>query len=337
MAEHRHRAPGKGRTPGRGRTSGKQSAPDFDPDFGDLPLTEARQDIVIGRWQGVRDLLRATGTDWPRRTHRQRILSHAAAGSSAVETWRAAEPDSPDAAVLRAATEVVRVFNQAIAAGRGIGVDQARLDGAVLTCLDAADASPDDPMPWVSLLTVARLYEGGIAQGELRRWWDEMRRRDPYNMEGHVQLLRYFSARWHGTHGRMYDFARDAAGAAPPGSSLSVLVQIARVEEFRHVAEAGRGRRPVRDFGQHWHHELAVTEVRRTFERWIGWRAAGPVVPEEVGELNYLTHAACYAGLDDEARALFELLGSRAARVPWSYTGDAAEQFTAFRTARLEG
>lgn len=343
MTDHRHRAAGgraRGRNrspekPGRAGRQGKQGAPDFDPDFGDRALTEARQDIVIGRWQGVRDLLHDTGDDWPRRTHRMRILSHAAADSSAVETWRAAEPGNPDAAVLRAATEVVRVFNQAIAAGRGTGIDPARLDSAVLTCLGAADASPADPLPWVSLLTVARLYEGGLAAGELRRWWDELRHRDPYNMEGHVQLVRYFSARWHGTHGRMYDFARDAAGAAPPGSALPVVVQIARVEEFRYVAEGSRGR-PVRDFGQHWHHELAVTEVRRTFERWIGARRDGPVVPEEVGELNYLTHAACYAGLDDVARDLFALLGWRAARVPWSYTGDAAEQFTAFRAARLE-
>ncbi|MFI5758690.1 hypothetical protein [Streptomyces sp. NPDC051569] len=330
MAERRHRAPG-------GRPPGRNGAPDFDPDFGDRPLTEARHDIVIGRWQGVRDLLHVTGDDWPRRAHRVRILSHAAANSSAVENWRAAEPENPDAAVLRAATEVVRVFSRAIAAGRGVGLERARLDAAVLACLTAADARPADPMPWVSLLTVARLYEDGVSRGEIRRWWDELRRRDPYNMEGHVQLLRYFSARWHGTHGRMYDFARDAAGAAPPGSPLPVLVQIARVEEFRYVAEAAKGRRAVRDFGQHWHHELAVTEVVRTFDRWIGGRSYGPAVPEEIGELNYLTHAACYAGLNDLAARLFGLLGWRAARVPWSYTGDPAEQFTAFRRARLDG
>ncbi|QXE39199.1 hypothetical protein KQY30_17065 [Streptomyces sp. GMY02] len=300
-------------------------------------MTEARHDIVIGRWQGVRDLLRATGDDWPRRTHRIRLLSHAAAGSSAVENWRAAEPDSPDVAVLRAATEVVRAFNLAIAAGRGVATDPARLDATVLICLQAAEAHPADPMPWVSLLTVARLYQDGVSRGELRRWWDELRRRDPYNTEGHTQLLRYHAARWHGTHGRMYDFARDAAGAAPPGSPLPVLVQIARVEEYRYAAEGVRGRGPVRNFGRHWHHELAVTEVRRTFDRWIGARAPGPVVPEETGELNYLTHAACYAGLHEEARQLFELMGTRAARVPWAYTGDPAEQITAFRRGRQDG
>ncbi|AVZ74189.1 hypothetical protein SLUN_20495 [Streptomyces lunaelactis] len=309
----------------------RRFAPDFDPAFGDRPLTEALHDIVIGRWQGVRDLLRATGDDWPLRTHRLRLLSHAAAGSSAVESWRAAEPGNPDVAVLRAATEVVRVFHQAIEAGRGVGIDHARLDVAVMACLGAADARPADPMPWVSLLTVARLYEEGIPRRELRGWWDELRRRDPYNIEGHVQLLRYYSARWHGTHGTMYDFARDAAGASPPGSPLPVLVQIARVEEYRYVREGTRGRAPVRDFGRHWHHELAVTEVRRTWDRWIGGRTPGPAVPEEIGELNYLTHAACYAGLSEEARQLFELLGTQAARVPWSYTGDAEEEFMKWR------
>ncbi|WP_245703755.1 hypothetical protein [Streptomyces lushanensis] len=335
MAEHRHRATGR-RSAGRppGEPAGKESAPDLDPDFGDRPLTEARQDIVIGRWQGVRDLLSATGDDWPRRTHRIRLLAHAAAGSSAVENWRTAEPDSPDVAVLRAATEVVRAFNLAIAAGRGVAVDRERLDATVRVCLRAAEISRADPMPWVSLLTVARLYEDGVSRSELRRWWDELRRRDPYNTEGHTQVLRYFSARWHGTHGRMYDFARDAAGAAPPGSPLPVLVQIARVEEYRYATEGAGGRRAVRDFGQHWRHELAVTEARRTFDRWIGGRPRGPVLPEEVGELNYLTHAVCYAGLDDEAGQLFGLLGPRAAQVPWSYTGDPAEQFTAFRRGR---
>ncbi|WP_228976019.1 hypothetical protein [Streptomyces sp. DH12] len=332
-----------GRTGRRGGLLGRAAraardgrfVPDLDPYFGDAALGEVRHDLVIGRWQGLRDLLRETGDDWPLRTHRVRLLAHAAAGTSAVEGWWAAEPDNPDAAVLRAATGVVRVFDAAIAAGRGTPVDRARVDAAVHACLAAADARPVDPMPWVSLLTVARLYEGGVGRAELRRWWDELRRRDPHNTEGHVQLLRYWSARWHGTHGSMYDFARDAAGAAPPGCPLPVLVQIARVEEYRYVVdgELGRGRRPgsVRGFDQHWKHELAVTEVRRTWERWIGDRAPGPVRPEEVELLNYLTHAACHAGRLEVADELFRLLGSRASRVPWSYTGDPAEQFTRWR------
>ncbi|ALC21986.1 hypothetical protein ACH46N_17090 [Streptomyces pristinaespiralis] len=307
----------------------RRFVPDFDPAFGDRPLTDALHDIVIGRWQGVRDLLHATGDDWPLRTHRIRLLAHAAAGSSTAGIWRAAEPHRPDAAVLYAATEVVRAFQRVIATGRG-AADRERLDAAVRACLDAADAHPADPMPWVSLLTVARLYEDGVPRRELRGWWDELRRRDPYNVEGHVQLLRYHSARWHGSHGRMYDFARDAAGASPPGSPLPVLVQIARAEEYRYISDAAQGR-VVRGFDQHWKHELAIREIRRTWERWVLWRTDGPVAPEEIGELNYLTHAACLAGLRQEAGGLFTLLGTRAAYLPWAYTGDAAEQFTRWR------
>ncbi|WP_030752497.1 hypothetical protein [Streptomyces griseus] len=314
------------------RRRGERFAPAFDPDFGDRALTEARHDIVIGRWQGVRNLLAATGDDWARRTHRIRLLSHAAAGSSTVETWRAAEPHSADAAVLRAATEVVRVFDAAIAAGRGAAIDRSRIDAAVDACRGAAEAAPADPMPWVSLLSVARLYEGGVPRRELRYWFDELRRRDPYNTEGHVQVLRYLSARWHGTHGSMYDFARDAAGVAPPGSALPVLVQVARVEEYRYIADGALGRGPVRGFDQHWKHELAVTELRRTHDRWIlGRDRSLPVPPEEVGDLNFLAHAACHAGEAELARELMELLGTRAAWVPWSYTGDPEEQFTRFR------
>ncbi|MEV6650218.1 hypothetical protein [Streptomyces sp. NPDC051219] len=317
----------------------RRFVPDFDPDFGDRPLTAARHDIVIGRWQGVRDLLLATGPVRSRRTHRLRLLAHAAAGSTAVESWLAAEPENPDAVVLRAATEVVRIFNVAVATGRGGEVDRDRIDLAVMACLRAADACPADPMPWASLLTVARLYEGGVQRRELARWWSELRDRDPYNIEGHVQMLRYYSARWHGTHGTMYDFARDAAGAAPPGSPLPVLVQIARVEEYRYIAEGAKGRQVLggSNVGQHWNHELAVQEVRRTFDRWIAAREGttaaqdGPFPPEEVAELNYLAHAACYAGLHGEAAHLFRALDGRAARVPWSYTGDAAQQFTRWR------
>ncbi|MEU1276831.1 hypothetical protein [Streptomyces sp. NPDC005805] len=320
------------------RPQRRRFVPDFDPSHGDRALSETLDDIVIGRWQGVRDLLRDGGDDWARRTHRIRVLAHAAAGWSATRMWQDAEPASADAAVLRAATEVVGVFHRAIAAGhapprQGTGVGREHLDAAVRVCLDAASRHPADPMPWVSLLTVARLYEGGVPRRELRRWWDEMRRRDPYNVEGHVQLMRYHSARWHGSHGRMYDFARDAAGTAPPGSPLPVLVQVARAEEYRYVCDTAQGR-AVRGFDQHWKHELAVTEIRRTWERWILLRADGPVPPQEVAELNYLAHAACHAGLHLEAGGLFVLLGDRAAHLPWAWTGDPATQFTAWR-ARL--
>ncbi|MEU2285331.1 hypothetical protein ABZ614_25870 [Streptomyces sp. NPDC013178] len=306
-------------------------APDFDPDCGDEPLSSARQDIVIGRWQGLRALLRDTGPDWLARGHRVRLLAQGCAGSSTVESWLAAEPHSADALALRAATETARAFNLAITAGRGVPIDQHRIDTAVLACLAAADAYPEDPTPWVSLISVARLYPSGVRRQELARWWDELHQRDPYSMEGHLQVLHYYSARWHGTHGLMYDFARDAAGVAPPGCALPVLVQYARVEEYRYGLEAAQGHSTTVGLGRHWTHDGALGDLRRTWERWIMDRPETEIAPGELRDLNYLAHAACSAGAADMAGPLLRMLGQRATRTPWSYTGDPAQQITRWR------
>ncbi|GCB43435.1 hypothetical protein [Streptomyces sp. NL15-2K] len=306
-------------------------AADFDSDWGDAALTSARQDIVIGRWQGLRGLLDATGPDWLSRGHRVRLLAQSCAGSSTVESWLAAEPRRADALVLHAATETARAFNLAIAAGRGVPIDRHRLDAAVTACLQAAEAYPADPTPWASLISVARLYPAGVRREELARWWDELHARDPYHVEGHLQILHYYSSRWHGTHGLMYDFARDAAGVAPPGCALPVLVQYARVEEYRCTLEGARGRHASVGLGQHWSHDGAVNDVRRTWQRWITGRAESVVAPGELRDVNYLTHAACYAGLRDIAASLLRMLGRRATHAPWSYTGDPDKQFTKWR------
>jgi hypothetical protein len=128
----------------------------------------------------------------------------------------------------------------------------------------------------------------------------------------------------------MYDFARDAAGVAPPGSPLPVLVQYARVEEYRALREENAHQTGV-GIGQHWSHDGAASDVRRTWQRWITGRPDGPPPPGEVRDLNYLTHAACSAGLTDIAGSLFNIVGQRATRTPWSYTGDPSRQITKWR------
>ncbi|MEU3281933.1 hypothetical protein [Streptomyces antibioticus] len=310
----------------------KRFTPDFDPDCGDTPLTSTRPDIVIGHWQGLRDLLRSTGADWPSRGHRIRLLAQACASSSTAESWLAAEPRNADALVMRAATETARAFNLAIAAGRGLPIDPGRIDAAVMTCLRAAEAYPEDPTPWISLISVARLYPTGVRRQELARWWDMLYERDPYNVEAHLQILHYYSARWHGTHGLMYDFANDAAAVAPPGSALPILLQYARVEEYRHILDTEQGKPSTYlKIRQHWNNDGAVNEVRRTWQRWIATRQDDHIPPEEIRDLNYLTHAACCARQESMAATLFRLLGKRATSAPWFYTGDPEKQFMRWR------
>ncbi|MER8186068.1 hypothetical protein [Kitasatospora sp. NPDC094015] len=307
------------------RARSRPSSSAFDPTLGDRPLAEARQDVLVGRWQGARDLLHATGRDWDRRTHRMRLLADAAAGNRTVENWQAAEPGSRDAMVLRAETDVMRLFN-AVAAGAppvpgADATDRDRLDRAVRTCLLAADAAPEDPVPWVSLMTLARLYAGGHPQ--TGTWWSELKARDQDNREGHHQVLRHLSARWHGSHGKMYNFAWDAASFAPSGSPLLVLTQVARAEHHRSLS----GSNEITDLllSQHWKSEVAVRDLEQSCEHWLRHRSYE--FAQDVADLNYLAHGLVMAGMTEQAGHVLTLLGNRPTRVPWAYSGDPEELF----------
>lgn len=294
--------------------------PEFDLTLGDRPLAGAREEAAMGRWQGLPALLEPTWGHWDLRTHRIRLLAQAVAETSTAEDWHAAAPHSPDALVLRAETEVMRVFSGAVASGRAGGAEHNRLDQAVHFCLRAAKAAPDDPMPWVSLLTVARLFPGGHPQSE--RWWHELQLRDRCNREAHHQVLRHVSASWHGSHAAMYDFAHDVVRSAPPGSPLAVLLLLARVEEFRYRVKREGESSP--DLRGHWCSEAAACDVRRVFGLWIE-RWDGVDRAQDIADLHYLLHAACFGGLDSMAAHLFELIDNRASRTPWSYFGDPAD------------
>ncbi|TDU77006.1 MULTISPECIES: hypothetical protein [unclassified Streptomyces] len=299
------------------------AAPQYDPAFGDKALSEACQDVAAGRWQGLRDLLAAGAPrDWDRRSHRIRLLADAAADRRVAEAWQASEPDSPDALVLRADIEVMRMF---AVARRGTMPAVNRLDWTARICLQASEAAPEDPHPWVSLVTLARLYEGGHAA--MGRWWQELCARDPYHREAHHQGLRYMSARWHGSHGQAYNFARDRAAAAPLGSPLAVLPQVARAEQYRHRAES-EGRNSL-DLLHHWSGDAGRWDLRTTMERWIGSRTAPQA--QDVADLNHLAHGLVHADMLAEAATVFDLLDGRATRVPWAYTGDPEQQYVRWR------
>ncbi|MET9686856.1 hypothetical protein ABZY81_00015 [Streptomyces sp. NPDC006514] len=301
----------------------KPFTPEFDATLRDRDLAKARQDIAIGRWQGLPELLHSTGHDWDRRTHRVRLLAQSTAGTTIAEEWYTARPGDPDALVLRADTEVLRCFNLAVAAGDPGAAGQDRLDMAVRTCLRAADVHPYDPVPWVSLLTIARLYPGGHRQ--FNRWWKELKLRHRDNREAHNQALRHVSARWHGTHGTMYDFARDVVDSTAPGSPLAVLLQVARLEEYRYRLE--REGDMALFLRRHWSTDVALADTRRTWDTWVvNWD--GIYRAQDVADFNYLLHATCAGGLYGEAAYLFRLLAGQATAVPWSYFGDPATVIT---------
>lgn len=301
------------------------TAPVYDPTFGDRALAEARQDMFLGRWEGARDLLARGSGDWDRRAHRIRLLADAAAGRRTVDVWQASDPANPDAAVLRAETEVMRMF---AAARTGQSCDAARLERAAGFCRRASEIASADPYPWVSLLALGRLYPDGHAQ--MNEWWQEILRRDPYHREAHHQALRYLSARWHGSYGAALNFAWDAASYAPEGSPLAILPQVARAEQYRHRVEA-EGRASL-GLTRHWNDERACRDLRDALDRWITRQVPAA---QDVADLNHLAHGLVQGGMADRAGDIFRLLDNQATEVPWSYTGYPEQLYIRWRDKTL--
>ncbi|HTJ71415.1 MAG TPA: hypothetical protein VL551_27990 [Actinospica sp.] len=307
---------------------GRGFKPVFDICLRDRELRTAVEDVGIGRWVGVRELLERTGADWDRRTHRIRVLADAAAGGKCVETWQVAQPDNVDALVLRAEVEVVRTFR---VAARDGSVATMRLDATVEACITAAKAAPTDPVPVVSLLTVARLYPGG--QREIDGWWGELQRRDPFNREACHQVLRYFSSRYHGSAATAHNLARECAQRAPYGSPLAVLPLVARVEEFKF----GQTRHNAVDLALNdiWISEAAMYDLDVAFDRWF--RRRGRVYAQDVPDLHYLAHGLCFGNRVEQAAPIFELIGDLGVSNPWALAGDPAATFGYWRNRALGG
>lgn len=306
----------------------RSGAPLYDQAYGDRALAEGCQDMVMGRWEGARDLLaEQPRDDWDRRAHRLRLLADAAANRRTVDVWQASDPANPDAAVLRAETEVMRMF---AAARTGTLPGKESLDRAARMCLQASDLAPEDPHPYVSLVALGRLYAGGDPY--MGQWWKELRDRDPHHREGHHQALRYLSARWHGSHGEANNFAWEVASYAPAGSPLAILPQVARAEQYRFQTEAD-GRTAI-GLAFHWNGERARWDLRTALEKWINHRTVPQA--QDVADLNHLAHGLVHAGMEEEATGVFCLLDNRATRIPWSYTsGDAESLFVRWRDKAL--
>lgn len=306
----------------------------MDPALGDIALAEARDALASGDWGQARDVLAQTrksadGPVWDRRSHRVRVLAEAVANSSWVERWQVLEPVNPDAALLRAQVETVRALRGSLTGGGGYRESAAE---ALDLCIHAAEMAPEDPTPWVIMLTLARAADRGLKGGHDEFWrrWQEMRARDTFNRDGHHEALMYLFAAWCGSHQEMYDFAYWLAGEAPPGSPLAVLPLVAHAEVFRSgTAEVPKQRQSSPH--AHWSRDLVSADVDRVLHSWLG----SAVEPHAQADLdrNYLLHAMVYSGRvdTDETRALFDAIGSHAMRVPWSYVGDPGATFLYWR------
>ncbi len=208
-----------------------------EPALGDASLRRAARHAAMGSWEHVRDLLAATGKDWPLRTHRISVLAHGAVGLQWPTAWLLAEPESLDARILGAQVDVFEL--RALILRRDPSATN-ELAGAVVEGLEElAELVPADPGPWLSLLTLAPVLgegravrmqwgEASFETGEQSfEWFREALARDPENWLAHQLMLRAQTARLRMSPPReslaLLDYAAAVAATVPADSPLAVI------------------------------------------------------------------------------------------------------------------
>ncbi|MFH8618939.1 hypothetical protein ACH4E8_28280 [Streptomyces sp. NPDC017979] len=296
-----------------------QFRPVYHPAGHDNELRAALQDLRTGRWLSMRNLLNNTPV-WGLWTQRTQVLAAVAAGSDAVQAWRAEEPESLAAIVMQCRVAVERALR---AHRENHPRTQELWHEAWEACRVAAQHGPNDPVPWVCLLALAQLDEKQRLE-EHRQVppgpmlfpgpWGllaEAHRRDPYNREAYHRMLQFVYGRRSGGHlSEAVNFVQWAASSAPAGSALLVLPLFVRVERYR------RDRGHERALDLHWVTEDAIREAMLALE---GWFARTDPVSSSLLDLNHLAHALWGAGRFVEAARVFDALGPYYTAPPWQY------------------
>lgn len=159
----------------------------WDPAGADEDLAAACRDLEAGRFGLAREALAVTREDFATRAQRSMVMaSVAAAGEGEVaQHWLREAPQDPDAVLLWARTAVVLAL-------RSSRAREAWTQLAVRACNEAAVAFPQDPTPWVALLTLARI--GVFPRVTVREGWAAYwARHVPFGPREHPDDL---DARW---------------------------------------------------------------------------------------------------------------------------------------------
>ncbi|MEU6218235.1 hypothetical protein ABZ845_12060 [Streptomyces sp. NPDC047022] len=96
--------------------------------------------------------------------------------------------------------------------------------------LEAAELRPEWVTPWRRLLTSGRGMSLGPAVNEARL--DAALRRDPLDLETHIEWVSQLQPRWGGEPGEALAFARKAFAGAPEGHRLGCVIAMAHIEDW---------------------------------------------------------------------------------------------------------
>lgn len=184
--------------------------------------------------------------------------------------------------------------------------------------LEAAELRPDWVTPWRHLLTSGRgmsvddsVQEARLAAGL---------RRDPLNLDIHLEWVSHLQPRWGGEPGQALEFARKAFAAAPDGHRLGCVIAMAHIEEWvesedRECLQQPRIRAELRAAAER-------SILHHAYERRLGWQ----------GDYNTFAMALSLAGSSTASNVFRELEGV-ITQWPWTFMADPEKAYARFRKA----
>jgi len=312
-----------------------KEGPPVDRFRGDQQARQLFEEVQAGNWSGLHDFFEGT-RDWDDREFYVAVLSEFEGLPDWLDEWRAARSDSSIPHLFRGQHMVYWAW-QARGSGRGrtVGQDAARMFYERLVLADrelerAVGLDPADPTPLTSQLWVAIGLQ--LGQVELRRRFDELRRRDPWNHAGHMAMIQGFARKWGGSHDAMFDLARDTHRDAPDGHSVHTVICSAHLERWLDMSQFAEEKPHQTTY---FRNAQVANEVQEAADRYI----RSPAMKETkrtVDDRNYF--AMCFRLIRDFRSQLeqMELIGDSIQFLPWAFQGNAGWAFERARTYAQE-
>ncbi|MFD0370841.1 hypothetical protein [Streptomyces sp. NPDC127114] len=298
----------------------------------DPALAAALDAARTGDWKPAAELLSATtaGPDWETRTFQvARLGSLAAEDDTWLAAWEAAEPDSPDAAVVRADSSV-SLAGELRGSATAANTTREQFDGfhrmmrrARGEIARAAELNPADPTPYIDEIWVALALR--YSHDDMRALWERITARAPHHYSAHYAAMQYWCQKWRGSVELAREFTDRVVATAPRGSLLTAfpLISWYEHESFGHT---DRGYR--------------TPEVSAMVDTLAADVAAAPADHLRLNEVRlllawYLVELRRYP----EALEQFRLVDGHIGAFPWNYYGDPAKAYVKARelTVRKAG
>ncbi|MGI5502832.1 hypothetical protein [Lentzea sp. CA-135723] len=306
--------------------------PDFvDTAFRDEQLMNAGLTLRYGELGPALDLLAATRDRPYRRELAVDFLG--AVGSTVLPVLLNAEEERPDDVnlLLLLGSAQTTAGWQARGAAYAKHTSDAQFGGLInftqrarRTLRRAAELDPDDVAPWAALMPVA--LGAPTHRGEAAEVYAEVVKRVPDLVNANLRRLQSTAAKWYGSHGEMFAFARAGVVGLPDGHPLLALIPIAHIERYLSLLSADSFLVRLWRVITSRYLKRQRAEVDAASDRLL----AGPDgQPHSLWAHQIFAMYYYETKTKDRLRSHLGRSGPRAASWPWGYFGDHDERFAA--------